>query len=91
MNGIQKTMAKLHGMLNTVKDSIKKNLNHVMMVQKKKKKRKRWTLPKDKGKEKVFDEPLSSKPKTKGKSDPSMRNAFTATRRDIGSGIIRST
>jgi hypothetical protein len=38
---------------------------------KKKKNRKHWMSPKGKGKEKVFDEPLSSKSKTKGKSDPS--------------------
>jgi hypothetical protein len=33
--------------------------------------RKCWMPPKGKGKEKVSDEPPSSKPKTKGKSDPS--------------------
>jgi hypothetical protein len=71
INGMEKIMAKLHGMLKTVEDSIKKNPNHVMIIQKKKKKRKRWTPPKGKGKERVFDEPSSSKPKTKGKSDPS--------------------
>jgi hypothetical protein len=43
-----------------------------MMIQKEKKKRKRWTPPKGKGKEKVFGEPSSSKPKTKGKSGPSL-------------------
>jgi hypothetical protein len=92
MNGMKKTMAELHGMLKTVKDSIKKNHNCVMMVQKEKKKRKHWTSPKGKGKEEVSDEPSSSKPKTKGKSDPFlMRNASTATRRDIGSGTVRST
>jgi hypothetical protein len=37
---MEKTMAELHGVLKTVEDSIKKNPNHVMMVQKKKKKRK---------------------------------------------------
>jgi hypothetical protein len=62
MNGMEKTMAKLHGMLKTAEDSIKKTPNHVMMVQKEKKKRKHWTPPKDKGKEKIFDEPSSSKP-----------------------------
>jgi hypothetical protein len=31
-------MAKFHGMLKIVEDSIKKNLNHVVMVQKEKKK-----------------------------------------------------
>jgi hypothetical protein len=71
MNGMEKTMAELHGMLKIAEDSIKKNPNHVMMVQKEKKKRKRWMPPKGKGKEKVSDEPSSSKPKTKGKSDPS--------------------
>jgi hypothetical protein len=59
------------GCLNTAKDSIKKNPNHVMMVQKEKKKRKHWTPPKGKGKEKISDEPSSSKPKTKGKPGPS--------------------
>jgi hypothetical protein len=58
-------------MLKIAEDSFKKNPNHVTMVQKEKKKRKHWTPLKGKGKEKVFDEPLSSKPKTKGKSSPS--------------------
>jgi hypothetical protein len=71
MNGMEKTVAELHGMLKIAEDSIKKNLNYVMMIQKEKKRRKCWTPPKDKDKEKVFDEPLSSKPKTKGKLDPS--------------------
>jgi hypothetical protein len=73
VNGIEKTVAELHGMLKTAEDSIKKNPNHVMMVQKEKKKRKRWTPPKGKGIEKVSDEPSKSKskPKTKGKSGPS--------------------
>jgi hypothetical protein len=71
MNGMEKTVAELHGMLKTVEDSINKNPNHVMMVQKEKKKRKRWTPAKGKGKEKVSDEPSSSKPKTKGKPGPS--------------------
>jgi hypothetical protein len=59
------------GCLNKAKESIKKKLNHVIMVQKKKKKRKRWTPPKGKGKKKISNEPMSSKPKTKGKYDPS--------------------
>jgi hypothetical protein len=71
MNIMEKTMAKLYGMLKTAEDSIKKNPNHVMMIQKKKKKRKRWTPPKDKGKEKIFNELWGPKPKTKGKSGPS--------------------
>jgi hypothetical protein len=32
MNGIEKTVAELHRMLRTIDDSIKKNLNYVMMV-----------------------------------------------------------
>jgi hypothetical protein len=59
MNDIEKTMTELYGM-------IKRNPNHVMMVQKEKKKRKHWTPPKGKSKEKASDEPSSSKPKTKG-------------------------
>jgi hypothetical protein len=72
MNGMEKTVAKLHGMLKTAKDSIKKNSNHVIMVQKEKKKRKCSMPSKGKGKEKVSDEPSSSKLKIKGKSDPSL-------------------
>jgi hypothetical protein len=64
-------VTELHGMLKTADDSIKKNPNHVMMVQKERKKRKRWMPPKGKGKEKVSDESSSSKPKTEGKSGPS--------------------
>jgi hypothetical protein len=73
MNGMEKTVAELHGMLKTTEDSIKKNPNHVMMVQKEEKKRKCWTPPKGKGKgkEKTFDEPSSSKPKIKGQFVPS--------------------
>jgi hypothetical protein len=71
MNGMEKTVAELHGMLKIVKDSIKKKHIHVMMVQKEKKRRKRWTPPMGKGKDKVSDEPLRSKPKTKGKLGPS--------------------
>jgi hypothetical protein len=72
MNGIEKTVVELHGMLKTVKDRMKKNPNHVMTVQKEKQKRKRWTPPKGKGKKKVSNESSSSKPKTKGKSSPSL-------------------
>jgi hypothetical protein len=71
MNGMEKTVAEFHGILKTAEDSIKNNPNHVMMVQKEKKKRKCWMPPKGKAKEKVSDEPSSSKPKTKDKSDPS--------------------
>jgi hypothetical protein len=40
INGMEKSVAKLHGMLEKAENSIKKNLNHVMMVKKEKKKRK---------------------------------------------------
>jgi hypothetical protein len=72
MNGMEKTMAEFHGMVKIAENCIKKNPNHVMMVQKEKKNRKHWTPPKGKGKEKVFDEPSSSKLKTKGKPSPSL-------------------
>jgi hypothetical protein len=39
MNGMEKTVAELHGMLKAVEDSIKKNLNYVMMVQKEREKK----------------------------------------------------
>jgi hypothetical protein len=71
INGMERTVAELHGMLKPAEDSIKKNPNHVMMIHKEKKKRKRWTPLNCKGKEKVSNEPLSSKPKPKGKSSPS--------------------
>jgi hypothetical protein len=71
MNGMEKTVVELHGILKIPEDSIKKNPNHVMIVQKEKKKRKCWTPPKGKGKEKISDEPSSYKPKTKGKFGPS--------------------
>jgi hypothetical protein len=54
MNGMEKTIAKLHGILKIVEGSIK-NPNHVLMIQKEKKKKKRWTPLKDKVKEKVSD------------------------------------
>jgi hypothetical protein len=50
MNGMEKIMTEFHELLKTVEDSIKKNPNHVMMVEKEKKKRKLWTPPKGKGK-----------------------------------------
>jgi hypothetical protein len=72
MNGMEKIVAELHGMRKTVEDNIKKNSNHVMMVQKEKKKGKPWTPPKGNGKENISDEPSNSKPKTKGNSGPSL-------------------
>jgi endonuclease IV len=57
------------GCLKQPRIALRKKLNHVIMVQKEKKNMKCWTPPKGKGKEKVFDEPSSSKTKTKDKSD----------------------
>ena len=34
MNGLDKTLSELHVMLKTANESIKKNPNHVMMIQK---------------------------------------------------------
>jgi hypothetical protein len=56
MNGIERPWLSCMGCLKQ-QDSIKKNPNHVMMVQKEKKKRKRWTPPKGKGKEKFLMSP----------------------------------
>jgi hypothetical protein len=75
MNGLEKTLVELHGMLKTVEESVKKNPTHVITVQKENKKRKRWTPPKGKGKGKnVPKETSSSKAKPKGKSGPSPDN-----------------
>jgi hypothetical protein len=91
MNGLEKTLAELHGMLKTTEESSKKNLSHVMMVQKESKKRKRWMPPKGKGKGKdVPKDPSSSKPKPKGKSDPSPDDECFHYK-DIGQGTARST
>jgi hypothetical protein len=75
MNGLDKTLSELHGMLKTTEESVKKNPNHVMMIQKGKKNRKHWTPPnpKGKGKEKGSGgESSGSKPKPapKAKSGP---------------------
>jgi hypothetical protein len=89
MNGMEKTVVEFHGMLKIAEDSIKKNPNHVMMVWKEKKKRKHWMPPKVKVKEKVSDEPSSSKHKTKGKSGPSPdEECFHCHKRDIGLGTV---
>jgi hypothetical protein len=68
MNDMEKMLAGLHEMPKTVEESIKKNPNHVMMVQKENKKRKCWTPLMGKGKKKFSDKPPRSKSKTKGKS-----------------------
>jgi hypothetical protein len=46
MNGLAKTLSELHGMLKTTEESIKKNPNHVMMIQKGNKSVGRLLIPK---------------------------------------------
>jgi hypothetical protein len=58
MNGMEKTMVELHGMLKTAEDSIKKNLNHVMMVQEEKKIGSVGHLPKANARKKFLMSPL---------------------------------
>jgi hypothetical protein len=85
MNGLEKTLAELHGILKTTEESIKKYPTHVMLVQKENKKRKHWTPPKGKGMGKdVPKETSSSKAKPKGKSGPSPDNAAIVMKKDIG-------
>jgi hypothetical protein len=67
MNGMDKFVAELHGMVKTTEESNKKNPNYVMMVQKEKKKEEALDASQGQRQEKVSDEPSSSKPKTKGK------------------------
>jgi hypothetical protein len=79
MNGLDKTFSELHGMLKTAEESIKKNPNHVMMIQTGNKNRKRWTPPnpKGKGKEKGSNgESSGSKPNPapKAKSGPTFED-----------------
>jgi hypothetical protein len=75
MDGLDKTLSELHGMLKTAEESVKKNPNNVMMIQKGDKKRKHWTPPnpKGKGKEKSSSSESSGsklKPTPKAKSSP---------------------
>ncbi|WVZ57947.1 hypothetical protein U9M48_008275 [Paspalum notatum var. saurae] len=65
MNGLDKTLTELHGMLKTAEDSIKKTSHHVMMVQRDSKKRKR------KGKGKAEDRIQKPKSDAKPKAGPS--------------------
>jgi hypothetical protein len=88
----EKYVTEFHGMLKTVKESIKKKLNYVMMVQKERKKGSVGRLPMAKARKRFSMGPqaLSLRQKV---SLPLllMRNASTARRRDIGLGTIRST
>jgi hypothetical protein len=90
MNGMEKIVVELHEMLKT-EDSIKKNPNHVMMVQKEKKERKHLTPPKGKGKKRFSMSPRA--PSLRQKTSLAlllMRNASTATKWVTGLGTVRS-
>jgi hypothetical protein len=82
-------------MIKTIEDSIKKNLNHVMMVQKEKKKEEALDASQGIGQrqEKIF--PLRPRALSlRQKASLTlllMRNASTVTRRDISSGTLKST
>jgi hypothetical protein len=86
MNGIGKIVVELHGMLKTTEDSIQKNANHVMMIQKEKNRGNIRCLPRAKAKERVLMSPQALSLRQKASLALSlMRNVCTATRRDIGS------
>jgi hypothetical protein len=89
MNGMEKTMAELHGMLKTVEDSIKKNHNHVIMVQKRRKRESVGHLPIAKARKKfsMSTRALSLRQKA-SLTLLLMRNASTAIRRDISLGTV---
>jgi hypothetical protein len=57
MNGIEKTVAELHAMLKTAEDNMKKNSNHVMMVQRERKKRSVGRLPRAKARKRFLMSP----------------------------------
>jgi hypothetical protein len=92
MNGMEKTVVELHGMLKTAKDSIKKNFNHVIMVQKEKKKRKRCTPPRAMTRKRFSMSPRALSLRQKASlALLLMRNASTTTGRDISLGTVIST
>jgi hypothetical protein len=90
MNGMEKTMDELHGMLKIAEDSIKKNLNHVMMVQQENKKGSVRRLLRAKARKRfsMSHRALSLRQKA-SLALLLMRNASTTTRRDIGLEIIK--
>ncbi|WVZ70731.1 hypothetical protein U9M48_019374 [Paspalum notatum var. saurae] len=63
MNGLDKTLTELHGMLKTAEDSIKKTSNHVMMVQWDSKKRKHRGKGKGKAEDRIQKPRTDAKPK----------------------------
>jgi hypothetical protein len=91
MNGTEKPMVELHGMLKTSEDSIKKNLNHVMMVHKEKKRESIGRIPRAKVRKRF---PMSSRTLILGQKASLalllIKNASITTRRVIGSGTVRS-
>jgi hypothetical protein len=92
MNGIEKTMAEFHGMLKIDEYSIKKNPNHVMMVQKEKRRGSVGRLPMAKARNWFLMSPQALSLRQKASVTLLlMRNASTAIGRDIGSGTVRNT
>ncbi|WVZ53605.1 hypothetical protein U9M48_004520, partial [Paspalum notatum var. saurae] len=63
MNGLDKTLTELHGMLKTAEDSIKKTSHHVMMVQRDSKKRRRKGKGKGKAEDRIQKPRTDAKPK----------------------------
>jgi hypothetical protein len=92
INGMEKTVTELHGMLKTTEDSIKKNPNHVMIVQKEKKKGSIERLPRAKASKIFLMTPRALSLRQKASMTLLlMRNASIATIRGTGSGTVRST
>jgi hypothetical protein len=90
MNDVEKFVAELYGMLKIANESIKKNSNHVIMVQKEKKRGSVRRLPRVKATKRFSMSPQAQSLRHKV-ALLLMRNASTATKRDISSGNIRST
>jgi hypothetical protein len=92
MNGMEKTLAELHGMLKTAEESIKKNPTHVMVVQKEKKRGTVGRLPKAKLKERFLMSPQAlSKSQRSNLALLLMMNASIAMPRGIGQETARNT
>jgi hypothetical protein len=92
MNDMEKTVAELHVMIKIVEDSIKNNPNLVMMVKKRRKRGSVGRLPRAKARKMFSMSPRNQSLRQKASLTLLlMRNASTATRRNIGSGTIRRT
>jgi hypothetical protein len=89
MNVMEKTVAELHEMLKIAEGIIKKNTNHVMMVQKEKKRGSIGRLPRVKARKMFLMSPRALSLRQKASLILLlMRNASTAIRRNIGSETV---